>query len=206
MCVILILTFFPDKLLVLNAFKEWFVKSKILTNQMSCWNISRKSYLGLKSVFSRVRRNTTSLQPFICILMKSGVIPGIPQRFTSRSCSATHWPQGWVGSWFADLAPVTPDCWWGIHRVSNIKPLWTQCYWSFTIHPIRRPFKQHLLSLLCKYSALTKLYYNLSTRVLHLQQTPTSKSDWRWSNCKNVQRAFSASTTWLSSEMGSLQH
>lgn len=134
MCVILILTFFPDKLLVLNAFKEWFVKSKILTNQMSCWNISRKSYLGLKSVFSRVRRNTTSLQPFICILMKSGVIPGIPQRFTSPSCSATHWPQGWVGSWFADLAPVTPDCWWGIHRVSNIKPLWTQCYWSHTSH------------------------------------------------------------------------
>lgn len=64
-----------------------------------------------------------------------------------------HIGRGWVGSWFADLASIAPDCWWRIHRVSNIKPLQTQCCWSFTTHPIRQPFKQRLLSLLCKYNA-----------------------------------------------------
>lgn len=64
---------------------------------MSCCNKSRKSYLGLKSVFSRVRRKTSSLQPYICILLKSGLIPGIPQRCTSPSFSATHWQGlGWI--------------------------------------------------------------------------------------------------------------
>lgn len=142
---------------------------------MSCWNKSRKSYLGLKSVFSRVRRNKSSLQPYICILLKSGLILGIPQRFTSPFCSATRWPQGWVASWLVDLASVTPDCWWRIKQVSNIKPLQTQCCRHNASHQAAFQTTPAFIALQLQRISLTKIYSSLSTWVLYLQQTPTLK-------------------------------
>lgn len=153
---------------------------------MGCCNKSRKSYLGLKSVFSRVRRKTSSLQPYICILLKSGLIPGISQRCTSPSFSATHW-QG-LG-WILVCRPCLYHPWLLMKDPLSLKH---QTPTDIVLLILHNTSHQAAFQTTPAFTALqvqctspTKLYYSLSTRALNLQ-TPTSKYNRRWRDRKSV--------------------
>lgn len=86
---------FPDKLFVLNVFKEQFVKSKILTNQTSCWSIGWRSYLCLKScLFQSEKESKLSTIIYLHLIEVWSLTPGIPCRF------AWPFPRGHpIGNW-----------------------------------------------------------------------------------------------------------
>lgn len=153
-------------------------------------NLSYPEWEGIKALYSHIFAFYSSL-----------VIPGIPQRFTSPSCSATFWLQGWVASWLADLAsePLIADEGPSKSQTSN-------SYRHNTSHQAAFQTTTAFIALQLQCTSLTKIDYSLSTRALYLQQTPTLKYNWRWSSCKSVQLAFPASITWSSSEMERLQH